>query len=157
MFRSSEFIPYFRLLVFGILVTLVVWFSLHFFRLAHLALQNVNKDYVIFLYFCNLIAKSDQKPRTKKMRWTKQWYCRRMKIQMQFHESSDTIMHGGHYSYCKEKWKEKWAWTKESCFEGLWMILNIFAFSNIKNLIGTKNKTFLICRLMNFNPICSHT
>ena len=38
------FIPYFRLLVFGILVTLVPFF----FRLAHLALQNVNKDYVIF-------------------------------------------------------------------------------------------------------------
>ena len=67
------------------------------------------------------------------------------------------IMHGGHYSYCKEKWKEKWAWTKESCFVGLWMILNIFLFSNIKNLIGTKNKTFLICRLMNFNSICSRS
>ena len=35
----------FRLLVFGILITLVAWFS---FRLAHHALQNVNKDYVIF-------------------------------------------------------------------------------------------------------------
>ena len=28
-------------------------FSSVFFRLAHLALQNVNKDYVIFSYFCN--------------------------------------------------------------------------------------------------------
>jgi hypothetical protein len=28
-------------------------------------LQNVNKDYVIFSYFCNFIAKSDQKPKTK--------------------------------------------------------------------------------------------
>ena len=36
-----------------------------FFRLAHLALQNVNKDYVIFSYFRNFIAKSDQKPKTK--------------------------------------------------------------------------------------------
>jgi len=31
----------------------------------HLALQNVNKDYVIFLYFRNFVAKSDQKPKTK--------------------------------------------------------------------------------------------
>ena len=31
-----------------------------FFCLAHLALQNVNKDYVIFSYFCNFITKSDQ-------------------------------------------------------------------------------------------------
>ena len=36
-----------------------------FFSLAHLALQNVNKDYVIFLYFRNFIAKNDQKPKTK--------------------------------------------------------------------------------------------
>ena len=36
-----------------------------FFRLAHLALQNVNKDYVIFLYFRNFVAKSDQKPKRK--------------------------------------------------------------------------------------------
>ena len=38
---------------------------LFFSRLAHLALQNVNKDYVIFSYFRNFIAKSDQKPKTK--------------------------------------------------------------------------------------------
>ena len=31
--------------------------------LAHLALQNVNKDYAIFLYFHKFIAKSDQKPK----------------------------------------------------------------------------------------------
>ena len=36
-----------------------------FFSLAHLALQNVNKDYVIFLYFRNFVAKSDQKAKTK--------------------------------------------------------------------------------------------
>ena len=34
-------------------------------RLAHLALQKVNKNYVIFSYFHNFIAKSDQKPKTK--------------------------------------------------------------------------------------------
>jgi hypothetical protein len=34
-----------------------------FSRLAHLALQNVNKDCVIFLYFRNSVAKSDQKPK----------------------------------------------------------------------------------------------
>ena len=47
------------------MVTLVAWFSFCFFRLAHLALQNVNKDYVIFSYFRNSIAKSDQKQKTK--------------------------------------------------------------------------------------------
>jgi hypothetical protein len=60
-----SFIPYFRLLVFGILVTLVAWFSFRFFLLGHLVLQNVNKDYVIFLCFRNFLAKSDQKPKTK--------------------------------------------------------------------------------------------
>ena len=34
-----------------------------FFRLAHLALQNVNKDYVVFLYFRNFVAKGGQKPK----------------------------------------------------------------------------------------------
>ena len=33
--------------------------------LAHLAWQNLDKDYVIFLYFRNFVAKSDQKPKTK--------------------------------------------------------------------------------------------
>jgi hypothetical protein len=28
-------------------------------------LQNVNKDYIIFSYLCNFVAKSDQKPKTK--------------------------------------------------------------------------------------------
>ena len=59
------FIPHFRLLVFGILVTAVAWFFSVFFRFAHLALQNVNKDYIIFSYFRNFIAKSDQKPKPK--------------------------------------------------------------------------------------------
>ena len=50
------FIQYFRLLFFGILVTLVAWYLSLFFLLAHLVLQNVNKDYVIFLYFRNFWA-----------------------------------------------------------------------------------------------------
>ena len=45
-----SFIPYFCLLVFGI---------------AHLALQNVNKNYIIYSYFHNFFAKSDQKPKMK--------------------------------------------------------------------------------------------
>ena len=36
-----------------------------FFCLAHLALQNVNKDYITFSYFRNFVPKSDQKPKTK--------------------------------------------------------------------------------------------
>ena len=52
-------------LVFVILVTLLCDFLSGFFRLAHLVLQNVNKDYVIFSYFHNFIAKSDQEPKTK--------------------------------------------------------------------------------------------
>ena len=59
-----SFIPYFYLF-FGILVTLVAWFSFRFYRLAHLALQNINKDYIIFSYFSNMVARSDQKPKTK--------------------------------------------------------------------------------------------
>jgi len=42
-----------------------VIFFLFFFRLAHLALQYVIKDYVIFSNFHYLVAKSDQKPKTK--------------------------------------------------------------------------------------------
>ena len=41
-------------------------FSCLIFRLAHLALQNINKDYVIFSYFCNFVAKSNEKPKTKR-------------------------------------------------------------------------------------------
>ena len=58
-----SFIPYFRLLVFGHF-SCVIFFPF-FFHLAHLALQNVNKDCVIFSYFQNFVAKSDQKPKTK--------------------------------------------------------------------------------------------
>ena len=42
-----------------------VIFSAGFFRLAHLALQNVNKDYVIFSYFRNFVEKIDQKTKVK--------------------------------------------------------------------------------------------
>ena len=62
MYFTAAF-PYIILIalfVFGILVTLVAWFSFRFFTL-----QNVNKDYIIFLYFCNFVTKSDQKPKTK--------------------------------------------------------------------------------------------
>ena len=59
--------------VLPIFLSFVFWYFGHFscpiffpfFCLAHLALQNVNKDYIIFLYFRNFIAKSDQKPKTK--------------------------------------------------------------------------------------------
>ena len=49
MFRSSH--------IFGILRD----FLSVFFCLAHLAMQNVNKHYTIFSYFCNFFAKRDQK------------------------------------------------------------------------------------------------
>ena len=63
--NSVSFIPYFCLLVFGTLVTLVAWFFFFFFLLDQFALQNVNKDYVIFSYFCNFVAQNDQKPKMK--------------------------------------------------------------------------------------------
>ena len=62
MFSSSH------IFVFWLLVFSSIYFRdflSAFFSLAHLALQNVTKDYVIFLYFRNFIAKSDQKPKTK--------------------------------------------------------------------------------------------
>ena len=57
------FIPYFRFWYFGHFSC--VFFFLVFSCLAHLPLQNGNKDYVIFSYFHNFITKSDQKPKTK--------------------------------------------------------------------------------------------
>ena len=51
-----------KVFVFWFLVFRSLWlcdFFLVFFRLSHLALQNVNKD------FCNLAIKIDQKPKTK--------------------------------------------------------------------------------------------
>ena len=60
MYTFVSFIPYFRLLVFGILVTLVARFF------SRLALQNVNKDYVIFSYFSNFVTKTDKKLKIKK-------------------------------------------------------------------------------------------
>ena len=55
----------------GILVTLVVWFCFCFFCLAHLVLQNVNKDYVIFSYFVTSLPKVT-KNQKQKMGWTNQ-------------------------------------------------------------------------------------
>ena len=49
------------------LLTCMIFFTLYF-RLARLALQNVNKDYVIFLYFCNIVTKNDKK---RKREWSK--------------------------------------------------------------------------------------
>ena len=64
-FTFVSFIPCFLLLVFGILGHFSCMIFFPVFCLAHLALQNVNKDYVIFSYFRNFVAKSDQKPKTK--------------------------------------------------------------------------------------------
>ena len=60
------FIPYFCLLVFWYFghFSCVIFFP-GFFRLTHLALQNVNKDYVIFSYFRNFLPKVTKKPKTK--------------------------------------------------------------------------------------------
>ena len=44
--------------------TIVSFIPFLVFGIAHLALQNVNKDY-IFLYFHNFVAKSDQKAKTE--------------------------------------------------------------------------------------------
>ena len=140
----------FKLTFLSISTFLIVWACIQYF-ICHLLLFDKNSDDIwsdVIFFTSNanggriLVGKYLLILQKNVISW-KLWY--------------HYIMHGGHYSNCKEKWKEKWAWTKESCCVGLWMILNIFLFSNIKNLIGTKNKTFLICRLMDFNPICSHT
>ena len=58
----------FHILIFWFLVFWSLWlhdFLFIIFCLAHLALQNVNKDCVIFLYFHNFVHKSDQKTITK--------------------------------------------------------------------------------------------
>ena len=60
MFRSSDIFVFWYFGHFSCEI-----FLPGFFCLAHLALQNVNKDYEIFSYFCNFIDKSDQKPKTK--------------------------------------------------------------------------------------------
>ena len=65
MFRSSHIFVFWFLVFWSIKLS---DFISVFFRLAHLALQNVNKDYVIFLYFSNFVNKTDQK---RKMGWTK--------------------------------------------------------------------------------------
>ena len=62
MLRSSQ-IFVFWCLVFWSLGCVI--FFLVFFRLVHLDLQSVNKDYVILSYFPEFVAKSDQKPKSK--------------------------------------------------------------------------------------------
>ena len=59
MFRSSH------IFVFWFFVFWTHDFLIVFFCLAHLALQNVNKDHIIFSYFRNFVAKSDRKPKVK--------------------------------------------------------------------------------------------
>ena len=63
LFRSSH-IFFFWFLVFW--VTLVAWFSFRFLCLAHLALQNVNKDYVIFSFSW---LRHQKWPKTKNEKW----------------------------------------------------------------------------------------
>ena len=65
---SVSFSPYFCLFVFGILVILDAWFYFRFFLSSPFCLANVNKDYLIFLYSYNSVAKSDQK---QKIGWRK--------------------------------------------------------------------------------------
>jgi hypothetical protein len=58
----------YHIFIFWFLVFWTLWlhnFLSVFFRLGHLALQNENKDYVIFSYFRNFVDKSDQKPKIK--------------------------------------------------------------------------------------------
>ena len=62
MFCSSHFFV-FGFLYFGHFICMI--FFPVFLCLGHLALQNVNKDYIIFSYFRNFFAKSDQNPKTK--------------------------------------------------------------------------------------------
>ena len=56
------FILYFCLLVFGILVTLVAWFSFFFFPSCPSCLAKCKQ---MFSYFHNFVGKSDQKPKAK--------------------------------------------------------------------------------------------
>ena len=67
MFCSSH-IFVFWFFVFWSLYSCMIFFP--FFSV--LPLQNTNKDYIIFLYFHNFVAKSNQKQKNKKMGWTKQ-------------------------------------------------------------------------------------
>ena len=61
----ARLLTHFGNFVFWFFITLVA----SNFRLAHLVLQNVNKDYEIFSYFHNFVAKTDGK---RKMEWNKQ-------------------------------------------------------------------------------------
>ena len=63
MFRSSHIFVFWFLVFWSL--QLRDFLSL-FSRLANLALSNENKDSVIVVYFCNFVAKSDQKPKNEK-------------------------------------------------------------------------------------------
>ena len=70
-FRSNMSSPtksYYIFWFFGLFVfrriSCVIFFTLNF-HLASLALQNVTKDYVIFSYFRNFVAKTDKERKTK--------------------------------------------------------------------------------------------
>ena len=69
---TEEIFFYHNCFVHPIFSSFGLWYFGHFscmiffsvsFRLAYLALQIVNKDYVIFSYFRNFVTKSDQKPK----------------------------------------------------------------------------------------------
>ena len=78
----------------------VIYFPV-FFCLAHLALQNVNKDYIIFSYFHIFFAKSDQKPKTKNgMNET------------QVIKRPNTIINRGNKKIAKWFWKKSWTVSK---------------------------------------------
>ena len=78
----------------------VIFFPV-FFCLAHLALQNVNKDYIIFSYFHIFFAKSDQKPKTKNgMNET------------QVIKRPNKIINRGNKKIAKWFWKKSWTVSK---------------------------------------------
>ena len=78
----------------------VIYFPV-FFCLAHLALQNVNKDYIIFSYFHIFFAKSDQKPKTKNgMNET------------QVIKRPNKIINRGNKKIAKWFWKKSWTVSK---------------------------------------------
>ena len=66
MRKKVFLILYFRLLVFGILVILVAWFSFYFFPSCPSCLAKCKQRLCnIFLYSHNLVIKSNQKPKVK--------------------------------------------------------------------------------------------
>ena len=110
--------------VYWFLVTLVAWFSFRFFRLAHLALQNVNKDYIIFLYFCNFVAKSDKKPKTK--------YGINSRIGVRFDEHVKKLR-----NKCPRFWRIFWVHSLHKLCDGLQKV------SSFRRIAVTMSKIIL--------------